>query len=97
MFQKVDQRRKKKKRNLGEAYQNSKGHNIDKRKLESFCNSKCKYKCSTHFTEEQREQTLQIYWEMRDLTKQRAFIVKSTTTIEPKHQYKKKKQQSLIK
>lgn len=26
---------------------------------------------------------------MGDLTRQRAFIVKSTTTIEPKHQHKK--------
>lgn len=75
------------KRNLGESYQNSKGHNIDKRKLQPSCNSKCKYKCSSSLNEEQREQILQNYWKMGDLTRQRAFIVKSTTTIEPKHQY----------
>lgn len=80
---------RKKERNLGESYQNSKGLIIDKRKLQPSCNSKCKCKCSSSFTEVQREQILQAYWKMGDLTRQRAFIVKSTSIIKPKYQYKK--------
>lgn len=76
------------KRNQG-AYQSSKRQNINKRELQSSCNSKCKYKCSSNLTDEQHKQILQNYLKMGDLTRQRAFIVKSITTVEPKHQYKK--------
>lgn len=89
MCKEMDQRNKGKKRNLGEAYENSKGINIEKRKLQDLCDSKCKYKCFANFSEEQRERILQAYWKMGDLTRQRAFLVKSTKIIQPKHQYKR--------
>lgn len=57
--------------------------------MQPSCNSTCKYKCSSSLIEEQRERILQAYWKIWELTRRRAFIVKSTTTIGSKHQYKK--------
>lgn len=75
------------KKNSGQPYVNVKGRHFDKKQLQPPCNDTCKFKCTSHFTNDNREQVLNAFWKMADLLKQRAYIVKCTTIIQPKYKY----------
>lgn len=66
----------KSKKNSGQAYTTTKGCHFNEKHLCSPCSNKCRYKCTTHFTDISRESLLKSFWEMADITRQRAYIVK---------------------
>nr|CAD7575545.1 unnamed protein product [Timema californicum] len=79
----------KKRHNSGVSYINSRGKSISEKELQPPCGSKCKQQCSVCVSEEQRKETLRAYWNMGDVTLQRAFIVNCTRTITPKYRNEK--------
>nr|CAD7407405.1 unnamed protein product [Timema cristinae] len=74
----------KKRHNSGVSYINSRGKSISEKELQPPCGSKCKQQCSVSVSEEQRKEALRAYWNMGNVTLQRAFIVNCTRTITPK-------------
>ncbi|XP_060810218.1 uncharacterized protein LOC132904307 [Amyelois transitella] len=57
------------------------------KKLGPVCSDKCKLKCSTEFTFEEREHIFEKFWDSGDLEIQRQFIHNHMTKIEPKYRY----------
>lgn len=76
-------------RNSGKAYKTlGKGVPVSERKMKPPCdNSKCKQKCSTKFTEEDRLDLFKKYWEMGDIVKQRTYILSLIQEVNPAYRY----------
>lgn len=53
------------------------------------CNEKCKLKCDTKFTEDQRKSIFETYWKLGSIDKQRNFLDKNICDITPKYRYTK--------
>ena len=81
---------KKKNCNSGEEYYNAGNKLVPKKKLKTPCNEKCRYKCYTVFSEEEREGILKSFWAIGDNTRQRQYISSNIENIEnPKYRYPK--------
>jgi len=79
---------KKTKLNLGEAYINNSGKQVNQKQLLPPCDAdKCKFKCTSLFTLADRSNVLNMFWKMGDLTSRRAFIIKYTSLVTPKYKY----------
>lgn len=65
-------------RNSGQAYTSvSKSKKaFDKRSLKQPCGDKCRLKCSSKFTNDERQMILDEYWGLGELEKQRSFLLK---------------------
>ncbi|XP_031331858.1 uncharacterized protein LOC116162382 [Photinus pyralis] len=72
-----------------EEYKSSTGKNKQKRKLGSGCNEKCAFKCRENLSTEERQRILTSFWQLGDITRQREFILRHITPIEPKYRYPK--------
>lgn len=59
------------------------------RELKPSCKDKCKFKCGSKFTEEQRETILNDYWSLGAIEKQWTFIANSVDIVIPKQRYVK--------
>jgi len=79
---------KKTKLNLGQAYINNSGKQVNQKQLLPPCDAdKCKFKCTTLFTLAERSNVLNMFWRMGDITSRRAFIIKYTSLVTPKYKY----------
>lgn len=75
-------------RNTGQAYFTSKGGKyVPPKKLQQPCSDKCKLKCSTKFTQLEREEIFKNYWSQGNIDLQRNFISRCMSTINPKYRY----------
>mgnify|MGYP007063906257 CR=1 FL=1 len=75
-------------RNTGQAYFTSKGgKHVPPKKLQQPCSDKCKLKCSTKFTQLEREEIFKNYWSQGNIDLQRNFISRCMSTINPKYRY----------
>lgn len=72
--------------NSGESYTNSKGRQLEARKVQPPCR-KCRLKCSDKISEEERLKINNAFWGMGNINQQREFIVRHTKKIEPKYRY----------
>lgn len=79
----------KKLRNTGKSYVSSSKSNkfIEAKKLLPPCGEKCKLKCFTKFTEENRQSIFDDYWKLGDIDKQRYFLSSSMKIVKPKYRY----------
>ncbi|XP_039296243.1 uncharacterized protein LOC111058861 isoform X2 [Nilaparvata lugens] len=78
------------KRNSGQAYVNSRGKSIDAKSVKPSCDlRKCRLKCSSKISEEQRALILNRFYDLGDVTRQRDWILKNIEKIEPKYRYAK--------
>nr|CAI5833322.1 unnamed protein product [Callosobruchus analis] len=68
-------------RNLGQKYKDWKGNVHPKRQLKSACTS-CRHKCNDKFSEEERKQIFENYWQLEDVNRQRDFITKQVDMTE---------------
>lgn len=59
----------------------------DAKKMGPVCSSKCKSKCSTEFTFEERKLIFDKFWESGNLEIQRQFVHNHMKTVEPKYRY----------
>ncbi|XP_072393520.1 uncharacterized protein [Diabrotica undecimpunctata] len=74
---------KKRKRNLGEEYINASNKKIEKRKMLTSCNDKCRLKCATKISEDQRRCIFKAYWQLGSIDRQRGFIDSHVSEITP--------------
>lgn len=76
-------------RNSGKAYTSMSKvkKNVAEKKMGPVCTDKCKFKCSTKITYEERIRIFNEYWNTGDLGAQRQFIFNNLTEIEPKYRY----------
>ncbi|XP_071051003.1 uncharacterized protein [Onthophagus taurus] len=81
--------RAKRLRNSGKSYKTlGKGLEVAGRQIKPPCDdSKCKQKCSTKFTEEERLFLFQNYWDMSDIVKQRTYILSLMQEVNPTYKY----------
>lgn len=61
---------------------------MPEKSLKAPCTDKCKQKCVKKITESQRKQIFDSYWAMGDLQRQREFILRHLSVIEPRYSYK---------
>lgn len=78
---------KKLKKNSGESYTTASGRTVPSKCVKSPCKDNCFLKCNSSFTNEDRTQIHTGFWGLADVTRQRDFIVQSTSKIEPKYRY----------
>ncbi|XP_060810035.1 uncharacterized protein LOC132904130 [Amyelois transitella] len=62
---------------------------VDARKVKPPCNEKCRLKCFSKFTEQERKTYFDKYWDLRDINIQRAYIKSCMVEIKPKYKYSK--------
>lgn len=76
-------------RNSGTSYTSSSSSKkvFEERKLLPPCNDKCKLKCPTKITEDQRNLIFKDYWSLGDLQRQRDFLLSSISEIRPLYRY----------
>ncbi|XP_047503855.1 uncharacterized protein LOC125048927 [Pieris napi] len=78
-------------RNSGKSYisNSKKGKTVVPAKsLKTPCTDKCKQKCTQNITESQRKEIFECFWGMGDLQRQRDFILRHLSVIEPRYSYK---------
>nr|CAI5838294.1 unnamed protein product [Callosobruchus analis] len=68
-------------RNLGQKYKDWKDNVHPKRQLKIACTS-CRQKCNDKFSEEERKQIFENYWQLGDVNRQRDFITKQVDMTE---------------
>lgn len=51
------------------------------------CGDKCRLKCKTKISEEQRKGIFDKYWQLSDITRQRDYISKCMEPVKPKYRY----------
>lgn len=61
----------------------------EERKMTVPCGEKCRLKCSTKISQEQRQNIFEDYWQLGDILAQRVFIAGRMLTIKPKYRYQK--------
>lgn len=67
--------KRKKLRNTGKSYVNSKGRVVNERKmLENCALSRCRSNCHTKISDQDRQKNFKIFWSLGDVVEQRKFI-----------------------
>ena len=61
-------------RNSGKSYKSKSGKVVPMRKMGDACSEKCRYKCSTHISEDLRKVLFEVYWELASLQRQRDYL-----------------------
>lgn len=88
-------------RNSGKEYRSLKtGKLVPPKKILPPCKATCKLKCTTKFSEEDRQQYFKDFWELGSLERQRHFILDHMQNIQPKYRHvviDRKKERSLNK
>ncbi|CAG4964419.1 unnamed protein product [Parnassius apollo] len=76
-------------RNSGKAYQSmSKSKlQVQERKVVLTCGEKCRLKCKDKINKISRQQLFHAFWGLRNLERQREFIVRHSQKIKPKYRY----------
>lgn len=75
-------------RNSGKSYKTlGKGKEMPERTLKPPCTDKCKQKCHSKFTEEERQEIFKNYWEKADIVQQRTYLLTLMKEINPKYRY----------
>lgn len=65
-----------------------KGLIVPERQMKPLCDdSKCKQKCTTKFTEEERLAQFKKYWDMGDILKQLTYILSLIEEVNPVYRY----------
>ncbi|CAG5007679.1 unnamed protein product [Parnassius apollo] len=78
-------------RNSGKSYisNSKKGKTVAPAKsLKTPCTDKYKQKCTQNITESQRKEIFESFWGMGDLQRQREFILRYLSVIQPRYSYK---------
>lgn len=73
-------------RNTGQSYVNSKNIHIPVRKVRGKDCASCRYKCNHNFPQSVREVILDQFWAMGDVARQKDFIINHTVTKLKKRQ-----------
>lgn len=77
-------------RNSGLSYISTKTNKpFPKRQLKPPCRENCKFKCSSNFSELEREKILNEYWGLGQIEKQWTFIANNVDLVIPKQRYVK--------
>ncbi|KAJ8970621.1 hypothetical protein NQ314_001156 [Rhamnusium bicolor] len=78
-------------RNSGTSYITSSASRkkFPERKMMPPCTQKCRLKCSTKISEDDRNKIFGDYWSLKDLQRQRDFLLASMVEIKPKYRYVK--------
>lgn len=74
-------------RNSGKAYENTTGVTVPNREMHPPCGVKCRHKCASKFTEEERLNIFRKYWSLADINMQRNFILHFMQEINPQYRY----------
>ncbi|CAH2010520.1 unnamed protein product [Acanthoscelides obtectus] len=61
----------------------------EERKMSAPCGKKCRLKCSTKISQDQRQKIFEEYWQLGDVLQQRGFIAGRMLTIKPKYRCQK--------
>ncbi|XP_050706873.1 uncharacterized protein LOC126992253 [Eriocheir sinensis] len=79
----------KKLRNEGKAYKMASKYHREKpaRTMKPPCTEKCRLKCFSTFSNEERERIFNDYWQLGSLEKQRLFILNCMEQIQPSYRY----------
>lgn len=54
-------------------------------------NDRCKLKCTTKLSEEKREAIFRFYWNLADISKQRAFLLTLMQEVDPQYSNRQKR------
>ncbi|XP_072389593.1 uncharacterized protein [Diabrotica undecimpunctata] len=83
------QNKLKRRRNTGKSYvsMSQTKKTIPARCLKEPCTEKCRLKCTTNINIECRYDLFKKFWDLGDLSKQRAYISASMIDIQPKYKY----------
>lgn len=73
---------RKRKLNSGEAYTNSTGNHIKAKSLQPACGEKCKQKCSSKISIQDRELLLSEFWALGNKRRQQDFIGKHIASLD---------------
>lgn len=81
----------KRQRNLGQPYTTSSKSKkeFEKKAMKPPCGEKCRLKCSTKYTEVDRQQIFDEYWAIGEVEKHRSFILSSMQTVAPRYRYQR--------
>lgn len=79
----------KKLRNTGKKYETNQKKIKNERSLKPPCTEKCKIKCTSKLTEDDRLKFFKSYWDLGEINKQRQFINNSMELIKPKYRYER--------
>jgi hypothetical protein len=71
-------RTRKRRRNRGESYVSRNGKKRQARKIGNGCGDRCRMRCQTKFSQEEREEIFESYWALGDATRQRNFLKQHT-------------------
>ncbi|KAF6211025.1 hypothetical protein GE061_014138 [Apolygus lucorum] len=75
-------------RNSGKAYETYKSKiQVSSRKVGPSCGPKCRLKCPGKVCEEERQRQFSGFWGLKDLQRQREYIVNHSQQIKPKYRY----------
>lgn len=74
---------RKRNRDCGFAYVSQRGKQIQQRTMKEQDCSKCKFKCNTKLSEDDRKQIFDTYWGLQDYNRQRDFICQSIKDVSP--------------
>ncbi|KAK3085282.1 hypothetical protein FSP39_001017 [Pinctada imbricata] len=68
----------------GKEYTNTRGKLVEAKSVKDQDCSKCRYKCSTKISEEERREIFNNYWSLQDYKRQRDYICSSILQASPK-------------
>ncbi|CAH1102530.1 unnamed protein product [Psylliodes chrysocephalus] len=81
-------------RNEGKQYINKNNKLVRERRLGPPCTEKCKLKCKTKLTNEERQDIFNEYYNLPDLQSKRKFVAFHMSAIIPAYQYKRGKRRN---
>lgn len=81
---------RKKNRNEGKEYINTKGETVSEKKVQKVDCRKCYFKCDQKFNLEERQLIFQSYWETSSFERQRDFINQNVHRVKVQNRKKKK-------
>lgn len=81
-------------RNEGQEYISSaKSKRVVAKKIKEPCNEKCRLKCTTKFTDQDRLLLFNKYYSLSNITRKRDFLSKNMDLISPKYRYPRKSEE----
>jgi len=83
--------KRKNQKSKGLSYVSCNGKMVSSKKMEPVDCTKCRSKCSTKISEDERQELFDTYWNMGDYDKQRSFLCQNTTQRDTKSGKKKMK------
>ncbi|KAL0829630.1 hypothetical protein ABMA28_003136 [Loxostege sticticalis] len=82
-MKKLEKNVNKKLRNTGKQYVSRVGKIVKEKVMKPPCGPKCRQSCSNNFTNQQRQEIFDTYWELGSFQRQRDFLNSCITSIYP--------------